>query len=372
VLRRSCRPRGELPPYSAGKELATRKGDLRTLALLSSFYAEFLAGYGLPEESLRYGEEALALAERLDDPWLKLTARLGLLRPSFWAGRLQRGLSIAEEGLELSEAELEQTPPPAGTPPYGWFRAWLSFWKGLYLCRMGRPKEGEGWFNRAIAFARETGDLALLAYSHADVASPLYETLGDAGAMLIHAREAVQAAERLEAPAIIATAYRSLGQASLHSGAYGDALPAFERALAVKEGFEYKPFILPDLAMTRLALGDGELALKTAREAANVTRRSQAKLPESLAQLCVAHVLLSTRGLVAREEIESALQTAEETVAEMGARGFEPDVLIERALLARLLGGEGRYRRELSEAHRLLTEMGAPIRAEQVAKELAG
>jgi double zinc ribbon protein/adenylate/guanylate cyclase family protein len=33
---------------------------------------------------------------------------------------------------------------------------------------------------------------------------------------------------------------------------------------------------------------------------------------------------------------------------------------------------EGRYRGELSEAHRLLTEMGAPIRAEQLAKELAG
>ena len=61
--------------YSAGKDLAIRKGDLRTLALLSSAYGEFLAGYGLAEESLRYGEEALALAERLDDPWLKLRTR---------------------------------------------------------------------------------------------------------------------------------------------------------------------------------------------------------------------------------------------------------------------------------------------------------
>jgi hypothetical protein len=55
----------------------------------------------------------------------------------------------------------------------------------------------------------------------------------------------------------------------------------------------------------------------------------------------------------------------------MGARGYEPLVLIERARLARLLGDEGRYRGELSEAHRLLSEMGAPIRAEQIAKELA-
>jgi len=44
------------------------------------------------------------------------------------------------------------------------------------------------------------------------------------------------------------------------------------------------------------------------------------------------------------EEIESALQTAAEAVAEVGLRGFEPLVLIARARLARLLGDEGRYR----------------------------
>lgn len=54
----------------------------------------------------------------------------------------------------------------------------------------------------------------------------------------------------------------------------------------------------------------------------------------------------------------------------MGARGYEPDVLIERARLARLLGDEGRYRRELSKAHRLLTEMGATRRAARLEQEL--
>ena len=142
------------------------------------------------------------------------------------------------------------------------------------------------------------------------------------------------------------------------------------RSLAVQEGFEWKPLILVGLARTHLGLGDGETALKTAREAVNVTRRSQGKFAEFIVRLCVAHVLLSTRGLVARGEIESALQTAAETMAEMGARGFEPDVLIERARLARLLGDEGRYRGELSEAHRLLTEMGATWRAAELEREL--
>ena len=308
--------------YSDGKDLATRKGDLRTVARLSSVYAGFLAGYGLAEESLRHSEEALALAERLDDPWLKLMTREGLLRSSIFAGRLRSTLSVAEAGLEVSEAEFERTALPAGTPPYGWFRALLSYYKGVCLCFLGRPKEAEGWFNTAIAFARETGDLLMLAYSHSTAAAWLCRMLGDVGAMLTHAREGVRAAERVGAPALIAVAYNSLGDASLLSGAYGDALAAYERALAVQEGFEWKPWILAGLAMTHLALGDGETALKTAREATNVTRRSHGTLPELFTQLCLARVLLSTRGLVAREEIESALQTAAETAAETGAKGL--------------------------------------------------
>jgi tetratricopeptide (TPR) repeat protein len=313
---------------------------------LSSAYATFLAGYGLEEESLRYGEKALALAERLDDPWLKLRTHHGLLRASLWAGRPQRGLNVAEEGLELSEAELERTLRPADIPPYGWFRAYLSHYEGLFLCLLGRPKEAEGWSHRAIALARETGDLPLLAYFHSDGAVAHYAMLGDVSAMLTHAREAVQIAERLEAPALIAATYRSLGVASLYSRAYGDALAAFERALAVQEGFEFKPFLLAGLAWTHLSLGDGKRALKTPREAVNITARSRSKLLVHAAQLCIAQVLLSTRGLAAREEVESALQTAGETAAEMGARGYEPDLLIARARLARLLGDEGRYRGE--------------------------
>jgi hypothetical protein len=51
---------------------------------------------------------------------------------------------------------------------------------------------------------------------------------------------------------------------------------------------------------------------------------------------------------------------------------FEPFLHAERAELARLTGDEAARERELHEAHRLFTEIGAPIRAAEVAKELAG
>jgi len=45
-------------------------------------------------------------------------------------------------------------------------------------------------------------------------------------------------------------------------------------------------------------------------------------------------------------------------------------VHVERAALGRILGDEATRQRELREAHRLFTEMGATARAEQVVKEL--
>ena len=69
--------------------------------------------------------------------------------------------------------------------------------------------------------------------------------------------------------------------------------------------------------------------------------------------------------------IEAALRDAMALVEATEARAYAPFVHVERAALARLLGDETTRERELREAHRLFTEMGATARAEQVARELA-
>ncbi len=52
-----------------------------------------------------------------------------------------------------------------------------------------------------------------------------------------------------------------------------------------------------------------------------------------------------------------------------GAVAFAPFIHIERARVAELDGDSAGRERELREAQRLFTEMGAPIRAEQMAPE---
>jgi hypothetical protein len=52
------------------------------------------------------------------------------------------------------------------------------------------------------------------------------------------------------------------------------------------------------------------------------------------------------------------------------AKSYVPFLHVEHAELAGLIGDETARQRELGEAHRLFLEIGAPIRAEQVAKGL--
>src|SRR5262249_14172133 len=89
-----------------------------------------------------------------------------------------------------------------------------------------------------------------------------------------------------------------------------------------------------------------------------------------LAQLALARVLLRTNSLGSRGAIQAALEEASRLSRQGKFKMIEPFVCVERAELARLANDETTRQRELREAHRLFLEIGAPIRAEQVAKEL--
>ena len=73
---------------------------------------------------------------------------------------------------------------------------------------------------------------------------------------------------------------------------------------------------------------------------------------------------------VRRHVSTAALAEADAWLEMAGAQSDEPLLHIERAALARLSGDDTTRQRELREAHRLFTEIGAPIRAAEVAREL--
>jgi hypothetical protein len=76
-------------------------------------------------------------------------------------------------------------------------------------------------------------------------------------------------------------------------------------------------------------------------------------------------------GAGARPEVEPELARGLELVETTGAKSYEALLRVERGRLASLAGDEEAGQRELREAHRLFTEIGAAARAESVAAELS-
>jgi hypothetical protein len=126
------------------------------------------------------------------------------------------------------------------------------------------------------------------------------------------------------------------------------------------------------MAAAHLGLGDRARALTLSEEAIAFCRLGGTRFYEFSAQLTRIRALRESQGVDATREIETALAEAEAWLEMSGAKSYEPFLHVERAEFARLTGDEPTRERELREAHRLFLEIGAPIRAEQVAKELAG
>ena len=100
--------------------------------------------------------------------------------------------------------------------------------------------------------------------------------------------------------------------------------------------------------------------------------RTQGYVPgEVQASLALARILLTSAGPGTQEEIEEVLARALEIARDTGGKVYEPLIRVELAELARQRSdGEGRER-ELREAHRLFTVIGASGHAEHLSAELA-
>src|SRR5262245_29761962 len=253
--------------------------------------------------------------------------------------------------------------------PYIWF----VMFRGILLMALGRLDDAAREVGRAVELARAHEDFEVLAQALA-FSTHLACLECDEQAALAHAQHALEIAEKTGSAFSRILAYHALGEVQTLRGESSAAVDTLERALAIgrdrQAGRQNEALILPLLAEAHLAAGDPRAARETAERALTVARERGMRMAESAAHLALGRVLVRSEGAQAREAIESALAQASSLVAEPGAERYGPFIHLERAELARLVADEPARQRELREAHRLFTEMGAKARAERVAKEL--
>jgi class 3 adenylate cyclase/tetratricopeptide (TPR) repeat protein len=354
--------------FREGRELAARSGDPHALSQVLHGFGLVRLIAGAVAEALDPLLEATRRADESEDIGSRVDFRFGLSIAYIWAGRLRECLAVTEQGLRLAEGDLSLGADQLG---FQTTRS-LACSHGLALSLTGHLRDGEAELDRMIELARTAQHLALIWFSHS-LHVLRCEVTGEAAPALAHAREVLTYAERTGNPQGRIYAYRSLGLANILNAAWHDALEALgtartigrERRLLVNEGG-----VLALMAAAHLGLGDRAKALEIAEEAIAVSRRGGARFWEFSALLARVRALRKLHGVQASKDVEGTLAEAAAWLEMSGAKSYEPFLHVERAELARVIGDEATRERELREAHRLFTEIGAPIRAAEVAKEL--
>jgi adenylate cyclase len=345
------------------EELAKRSRNPRARILFRFAYAMYRLYSGSTAAAVEALRETVELADELRDASLGVAARYYLAIALAMTGPLGVSLALLDEALALADENPELASELVGYD----LRPNARAWRGFFLALLGRTTEGAAEAETACELARATGETEPLATAETGrtwVAS----LAGNGPESLAHGRRAAELAEESGFAMTIGLAYLSLGDACVSEARWREAVEALERAEEHGRGI-----LQPGgyLARAWLGLGDTDRARRVADEAVAAARTSGARVYEITAQLALASVLLQTEGAAARAAVEGALSRAEHLAQETADRAAEPLVHLERAQLMRVLGDHADCERELGEAHRLFSEMGATGHAERVARELA-
>jgi tetratricopeptide (TPR) repeat protein len=245
------------------------------------------------------------------------------------------------------------------------------------------PREGAAELDRVIELARSSQQLLPLCMSNAFQVLRC-EIMGEAARALAHGRESVDYAERIGSNTARLFGYFTLGRAHVANRGWRDALDALAQARAIGNERRLQLWeggVLAAMAAAHLGLGDRTTALALADEAIAVSRRRGSQLWELWAFLTRVRALHEikprllrdgqARDVAATGDIEATLAEVEAWIRTSGATSYAPFMYLARAELAAAVGDAAGRERALREAHRLFTAMGAPIRAEQAARELS-
>jgi class 3 adenylate cyclase/tetratricopeptide (TPR) repeat protein len=355
--------------FAAGKRDAERIGDDAALAVLTVAYAGVFENSGAIDEYLALVLEASRVADRSGDRAARAAVGPDRLVAFFQTGRLAESVAAAEEIRSIVGDD-----PTVGAGLLGYSPYVMSYSIGaLPLIEMGHFREAEIWARRGLELAQRHGPEESRCWAHW-VHAWLAEARGDSAAAN-SARLAAEAAERAGTQHSRMFAQFSLSQAGSLDGQWALAVASAEEAIQIvrtqRLGGDFAVKTLAALARAHLGAGDREQATEVSAEAIAVAKRQSQPVQECEATIVHARSLRELRGAQARHTIETLLATALQLIEQTGAERWRPHVHVERAELHRLSGDTAAAMRELTEAHRLFSEMGASGHSARIGRELA-
>jgi class 3 adenylate cyclase/tetratricopeptide (TPR) repeat protein len=297
------------------EEIATRTGDLHSLALLK---VATDARPGLPHVASEWLEavaETIELADASGDLHLRIAIRAAGSYAHLCAGDFDGFNEALDEVLELAGDDRRAGAGIVIGSPV----AWATMAKGLFLRERGRLEEAENLFNAALRIATEDGDPEIASWTRSNQALML-SMRGELDAALALARRNCELTERLGDVFSRSLALSNLGGAQIAAGDYAGALDSLEEAeriyrTAVSNGDEMETWRAGLRSQALTGVGRPEEGLELAERATEIARERGMlwSLPLTLQAIAIA------RAATGRDGIDEALDEAAEVTERTGA-----------------------------------------------------
>src|SRR5712691_11920516 len=308
--------------FEEAKQLALALGDMRANALIHAAYGRILANGGSADEYVERIREAKVIADEGDDPSVQITLKAVLCHALWLSGRMREALQMNVEATERAHEIVKFDRQTLGFD----IEVWLTVLRGRTLVMLDRKEEARPFLDRILQV--ESGQVdpihhVMPSMAYVDVAW----AEGNIGLAQEHADRAFAIAMKSGNPYLRVYAQACRGLSHIIAGRLTSAIEDLSGALnfarSRKAGLENEPRILADLANAYRLNSDTATALTTVDEAIKVATERHARIPECLARIVRADLLLRSATSDQKAEGRQELQAARALMRETGAMLFE-------------------------------------------------
>jgi class 3 adenylate cyclase/tetratricopeptide (TPR) repeat protein len=308
--------------FEEAKQVALALGDMRANALIHAAYGRILANGGSADKYVEKIRETKAIADQGSDVSVQITLKAVLCHALRLAGHMSEALELNIEAAERADQIAKFDRQTLGFD----VEVWLTVMRGQTLVMLGRGDEARPFLDRILQL--QSGQVDAV---HHVIPSLAYVDLAWAEGNIVlaqeHADRAFSLAIKSGSPYLRVYAQACRGVSHIVAGRISSAIEDLSDALAFarsrKAGLENEARILADLANAYLLKGDTANALTTVDEAIKVATERHARIPECLARIVRADVLLLSEDSNEQAEGRQELERAAALMQETGAMLFE-------------------------------------------------
>jgi class 3 adenylate cyclase/tetratricopeptide (TPR) repeat protein len=308
--------------FEEAKQLALALGDIRANALIHAAYGRMIANGGSADEYVEKIREAKAIADQGNDPSVQITLNAVLCHALRLSGRMTEALQINIEAMDRANEIVKFDRQMLGFD----IDIWLTVMRGQTLVVLGRGEEARPFLDRIIQLDSSKVDAinyGIPSWAYVDLAW----AEGNIGLAEEHADRGFSIAMKAGNPYLRVYAQALRGVSHILAGrltsAVDDLSDALSFARSRKAGLENEARILADLANAYRLNGDHATALATVDEAIRVATERHVRVPECLARIVRAKLLLRSATRNERAEGAQELDRAKALTLATGARLFE-------------------------------------------------